>query len=119
MFKFAKYPDKMGWGTGWRPIEKAGDFYWGCGFFFAIVSDFSEKLGTPVSSQFHALVASPFDKVHRLLQTQGSNPKVLSGERAEYAGIVDCFRRVLASERNESNSGLASPSFSASFGKKT
>ena len=84
-----------------------------------MVSEVAQKLGTPVSPQFHALVASPFDKVHRLLQTQGSNPKVLSGERAEYAGIVDCFRRVLARERNESNSGLASPSFSASFGKKT
>ena len=119
MFKSAKHPDKMGWGTGWRPIEIAGDLYWGCGFFCAFVSEVAQKLGTPVSPQFHALVASPFDKVHRLLQTQGSNPKVLSGERAEYAGIVDCFRRVLASERNESNSGLASPSFSASFGKNT
>jgi solute carrier family 25 (adenine nucleotide translocator) protein 4/5/6/31 len=45
-----------------------------------------------------ALAKKPFDKVQKLMQVQGSNPKVLSGERSEYAGIVDCFRRVVAEQ---------------------
>jgi solute carrier family 25 (adenine nucleotide translocator) protein 4/5/6/31 len=41
---------------------------------------------------------APLDRVHRLLQTQGSNPAVISGETAEYKGVVDCFRRILAEQ---------------------
>jgi len=37
---------------------------------------------------------SPIERVKILMQTQDSNPKVLSGEVARYTGIGDCFSRV-------------------------
>jgi len=33
-----------------------------------------------------------------LLQTQDSNPKIISGEEKRYTGIMDCFRRVSAEQ---------------------
>eukprot|EP01005_Ploeotia_sp_CARIB1_P000858 NODE_215_length_1156_cov_596.018465_g210_i0.p1 GENE.NODE_215_length_1156_cov_596.018465_g210_i0~~NODE_215_length_1156_cov_596.018465_g210_i0.p1 ORF type:complete len:303 (+),score=67.05 NODE_215_length_1156_cov_596.018465_g210_i0:56-964(+) len=37
---------------------------------------------------------APIERVKLLLQTQDSNPKILSGEQERYKGIGDCFSRV-------------------------
>merc|ERR1712107_7701 len=37
---------------------------------------------------------APIERVKLLLQTQDSNPKIISGEEPRYTGIGDCFRRV-------------------------
>jgi len=39
-------------------------------------------------------VMAPVERVKLLMQTQDSNPKVISGEVKRYAGIGDCFARV-------------------------
>lgn len=39
-------------------------------------------------------VMAPVERVKLLMQTQDSNPKVLSGEVARYTSIGDCFKRV-------------------------
>lgn len=39
-------------------------------------------------------VMSPVERVKLLMQTQDSNPEVLSGRVARYTGIGDCFSRV-------------------------
>jgi solute carrier family 25 (adenine nucleotide translocator) protein 4/5/6/31 len=41
---------------------------------------------------------APIERVKLLLQTQDSNPKIISGEEARYKGIGDCFRRVSAEQ---------------------
>lgn len=39
-------------------------------------------------------VMAPVERIKLLMQTQDSNPKVISGEVARYKGIGDCFSRV-------------------------
>jgi len=39
-------------------------------------------------------IMSPVERIKLLMQTQDSNPDVLSGKVARYTGIGDCFRRV-------------------------
>ena len=39
-------------------------------------------------------IMAPVERVKLLMQTQDSNPKVLSGEVKRYSGIGDCFSRV-------------------------
>ena len=41
---------------------------------------------------------APVERVKLLLQTQDSNPKVISGEIPKYTGIADCFKRVSAEQ---------------------
>eukprot|EP00929_Paragymnodinium_shiwhaense_P110149 TRINITY_DN768_c1_g1_i16.p2 TRINITY_DN768_c1_g1~~TRINITY_DN768_c1_g1_i16.p2 ORF type:complete len:303 (+),score=80.80 TRINITY_DN768_c1_g1_i16:87-995(+) len=41
---------------------------------------------------------APIERVKLLLQTQDSNPKIISGEEPRYTGIGDCFRRVHAEQ---------------------
>eukprot|EP00178_Gracilaria_changii_P023472 TRINITY_DN71002_c0_g1_i1.p1 TRINITY_DN71002_c0_g1~~TRINITY_DN71002_c0_g1_i1.p1 ORF type:complete len:315 (-),score=34.85 TRINITY_DN71002_c0_g1_i1:113-1057(-) len=41
---------------------------------------------------------APIERVKLLLQTQDSNPKIISGEQERYKGIMDCFRRVHADQ---------------------
>jgi solute carrier family 25 (adenine nucleotide translocator) protein 4/5/6/31 len=41
---------------------------------------------------------APIERVKLLLQTQDSNPKIISGEEARYKGIGDCFKRVSAEQ---------------------
>ena len=41
---------------------------------------------------------APVERVKLLMQTQDSNPKVISGEVPRYTGIGDCFRRVKAEQ---------------------
>jgi solute carrier family 25 (adenine nucleotide translocator) protein 4/5/6/31 len=43
-------------------------------------------------------VMAPIERVKLLMQTQDSNPKVLSGEVQRYTSIGDCFRRVRAEQ---------------------
>lgn len=43
-------------------------------------------------------VMAPVERVKLLMQTQDSNPKVISGEVPRYTGIGDCFRRVKAEQ---------------------
>jgi len=41
---------------------------------------------------------APIERVKLLLQTQDSNPKIISGEEPRYTGIGDCFKRVRAEQ---------------------
>jgi len=41
---------------------------------------------------------APIERVKLLLQTQDSNPKIISGEEPRYQGIGDCFKRVQAEQ---------------------
>jgi solute carrier family 25 (adenine nucleotide translocator) protein 4/5/6/31 len=41
---------------------------------------------------------APIERVKLLIQTQDSNPKIISGEVARYTGIVNCFTRVSAEQ---------------------
>jgi len=41
---------------------------------------------------------SPVERIKLLMQTQDSNPEVLSGKVKPYSGIVDCFKRVNAEQ---------------------
>jgi len=41
---------------------------------------------------------APIERVKILMQTQDSNPKILSGEEKRYSGLGDCFKRVNAEQ---------------------
>jgi solute carrier family 25 (adenine nucleotide translocator) protein 4/5/6/31 len=41
---------------------------------------------------------SPIERVKILMQTQDSNPKIISGEEKRYTGLGDCFKRVQAEQ---------------------
>jgi len=41
---------------------------------------------------------APIERVKILMQTQDSNPKILSGEEKRYTGLGDCFKRVNAEQ---------------------
>jgi solute carrier family 25 (adenine nucleotide translocator) protein 4/5/6/31 len=41
---------------------------------------------------------APIERVKLIIQTQDSNPRIISGEVKRYTGIVDCFRRVRAEQ---------------------
>jgi solute carrier family 25 (adenine nucleotide translocator) protein 4/5/6/31 len=41
---------------------------------------------------------APIERVKILMQTQDSNPKIISGEEKKYTGIMDCFKRVSAEQ---------------------
>jgi len=43
-------------------------------------------------------IMAPVERVKLLMQTQDSNPKVLSGEIKRYSGIFDCFNRVYSEQ---------------------
>jgi solute carrier family 25 (adenine nucleotide translocator) protein 4/5/6/31 len=43
-------------------------------------------------------IMAPVERIKLLMQTQDSNPKVLSGEVKRYTGIVDCSNRVRAEQ---------------------
>merc|ERR1712124_151318 len=51
-----------------------------------------------VSGAIVKTAMAPVERVKLLLQTQYSNPKVISGEIAKYTGIADCFKRVSAEQ---------------------
>jgi solute carrier family 25 (mitochondrial adenine nucleotide translocator), member 4/5/6/31 len=47
-----------------------------------------------VSGAVAKTVMSPIERIKLLLQTQDSNPDVLSGKVKKYDGVVDCAKRV-------------------------
>merc|ERR1739845_128646 len=51
-----------------------------------------------VSGAIVKTAMAPIERVKLLLQTQDSNPKIISGEEKRYTGIMDCFRRVSAEQ---------------------
>jgi len=51
-----------------------------------------------VSGAIVKTAMAPIERVKILMQTQDSNPKVLSGEIQKYTGIMDCFKRVNAEQ---------------------
>jgi solute carrier family 25 (adenine nucleotide translocator) protein 4/5/6/31 len=51
-----------------------------------------------VSGAIVKTAMAPVERVKLLLQTQDSNPKVISGEIQKYTGIGDCFKRVSAEQ---------------------
>jgi len=51
-----------------------------------------------VSGAVAKTLMAPIERVKILMQTQDSNPKILSGEEKRYSGLGDCFRRVHAEQ---------------------
>lgn len=51
-----------------------------------------------ISGAISKTLVAPIERVKLLLQTQDSNPKIMSGEMARYKGISDCFSRVSAEQ---------------------
>merc|ERR1719478_30144 len=51
-----------------------------------------------VSGAVTKTAMNPVERVKMLMQTQDSNPRVISGEMEKYKSIPDCFKRVNAEE---------------------
>merc|ERR1711937_481010 len=51
-----------------------------------------------VSGAVAKTLMAPIERVKIVMQTQDSNPKILSGEEKRYSGLGDCFRRVHAEQ---------------------
>ena len=51
-----------------------------------------------VSGSIAKTCTAPIERVKLLIQTQDSNPRIISGEIPRYTGIADCFRRVAADQ---------------------
>jgi len=51
-----------------------------------------------ISGAVAKTATAPIERVKLIIQTQDSNPKIMSGEVKRYTGIADCFKRV-ASEQ--------------------
>merc|ERR1712087_932060 len=51
-----------------------------------------------ISGAVAKTLMAPIERVKILMQTQDSNPKILSGEEKRYSSMVDCFKRVQAEQ---------------------
>merc|ERR1719345_81967 len=51
-----------------------------------------------ISGAVAKTLMAPIERVKILLQTQDSNPKIISGEEKRYSGLMDCFKRVNAEQ---------------------
>jgi len=51
-----------------------------------------------ISGAVAKTLMSPVERVKILMQTQDSNPKIISGEEKRYTGMGDCFKRVQAEQ---------------------
>jgi len=51
-----------------------------------------------ISGAVAKTLMAPIERVKILMQTQDSNPKILSGEEKRYSNLLDCFRRVNAEQ---------------------
>merc|ERR1719305_519597 len=58
----------------------------------------SDLLVGGVSGAVAKTLMAPIERVKILMQTQDSNPKILSGEEKRYSSLVDCFKRVQAEQ---------------------
>jgi solute carrier family 25 (adenine nucleotide translocator) protein 4/5/6/31 len=47
-----------------------------------------------ISGAIAKTATAPIERVKLIIQTQDSNPKIISGEVKKYTGIVNCFQRV-------------------------
>ena len=75
-----------------------------------------DLVGGSVLSVVAKTCRAPTDRVKLLLQTQGVDPRVRSGERQRYTGVVDCVRRVRSEQgiaafwlSNTTNCGMFFP----------
>jgi len=62
-----------------------------------------EQFGTDlliggISGAIAKTLMAPIERVKILMQTQDSNPKIISGEEKRYSGLGDCFKRVNAEQ---------------------
>jgi solute carrier family 25 (adenine nucleotide translocator) protein 4/5/6/31 len=78
----------MSHGEGKKPGEKKGKLE-------QLLSDL--LVGGSIGA-ISKTVMAPVERVKLLMQTQDSNPEVLSGKVERYKGIGDCFRRVYAEQ---------------------
>ena len=46
-----------------------------------------------ISGAVSKTMTAPLEKVKLAIQTQDSNPKIVSGEMKRYTGMGDCFKR--------------------------
>jgi len=51
-----------------------------------------------ISGAVAKTLMAPIERVKILMQTQDSNPKIISGEEKRYTGLGDCFKRVSAEQ---------------------
>jgi len=51
-----------------------------------------------ISGAVAKTLMAPIERVKILMQTQDSNPKIISGEEKRYTGLGDCFKRVHAEQ---------------------
>jgi len=51
-----------------------------------------------ISGAVAKTLMAPVERVKILMQTQDSNPKIISGEEKRYSSLVDCFKRVQAEQ---------------------
>jgi len=51
-----------------------------------------------ISGAVAKTLMAPIERVKILMQTQDSNPKILSGEEKRYSSLIDCFKRVNAEQ---------------------
>jgi len=58
----------------------------------------TDFLAGGISGAVAKTATAPIERVKLIIQTQDSNPKIMSGEVKRYTGIFDCFKRV-ASEQ--------------------
>merc|ERR1711879_1061693 len=58
----------------------------------------SDLLIGGISGAVAKTLMSPIERVKILMQTQDSNPKIISGEEKRYSGLGDCFKRVHAEQ---------------------
>ena len=51
-----------------------------------------------ISGAIAKTATAPIERVKLIIQTQDSNPKIISGEVKRYTGIINCFTRVAAEQ---------------------
>jgi solute carrier family 25 (adenine nucleotide translocator) protein 4/5/6/31 len=62
------------------------------------VKFFADLMAGGVAGAVSKTAVAPIERVKLLLQTQDSNPRIVSGEVPRYTGIVNCFSRVAAEQ---------------------
>jgi len=63
-----------------------------------LISFLADFAAGGISGAIAKTATAPIERVKLIIQTQDSNPKIISGEVKRYTGIADCFKRV-ASEQ--------------------
>ena len=63
-----------------------------------VISFLADFAAGGISGAIAKTATAPIERVKIIIQTQKSNPKVISGEVKPYTGIADCFKRVAAEQ---------------------